>query len=186
MHPVSGDTVERLMLALAQKGAMWYGSEPVSVLQHSLQCAMLAERAGAPASLITAALLHDYGHVMHDEERAAAHGVDMRHEELAADHLMQWFGPGVTEPVRMHVPAKRYLCTAEPGYYDTLSAGSIQSLKVQGGPFSDAEAAAFIAQPHAPDAVRLRRWDEQAKIHGLATPGLEHFRSFLEGSRRVM
>jgi [1-hydroxy-2-(trimethylamino)ethyl]phosphonate dioxygenase len=181
---MSGSVVDTLLRNLAERGAAWYGSEPVSVLQHSLQCALLAEQENAPPTLIAAALLHDYGHVLHDDETAAARGRDMRHEVLAAKHLARWFDLPVTQPVLLHVPAKRYLCTAEPGYYETLSAGSIESLRVQGGPFTPAEADAFLREPNAAEAVRLRRWDEQAKIAGLPTPDLEHYRPFLEASLR--
>ena len=179
------EPVETALRLLAARGAGRYGAESqVSVFQHSLQCGLLAEQEGASAALITAALLHDIGHVLHEEERAAFRGVDMRHEALGETYLAQWFGADVTQPVALHVPAKRYLCATEPGYFDTLSPGSVQTLKVQGGPFTPAEADAFMARPHAAEAVRLRRWDEQAKVHGLPTPGAEHFLPYLNASAR--
>ena len=184
MPIAAGEIVGHLLATLASKGGARYGSEPVSVLQHALQCAALAERAGAPPALVAAALLHDYGHVMHDDEHAAARGRDMRHEVLAASYLARWFGPEVTEPIRLHVPAKRFLCTAEAGYFDALSAGSVQSLQVQGGPFTADEADRFIQQPGAAGSVELRRWDDLAKVPDLATPVLAHFRAALEACLR--
>src|SRR5690349_10824140 len=94
--------------------------------------------------------------------------------------LTRVFGPAVTKPVRLHVPAKRYLCLVEPGYASSLSPASTLSLALQGGRFQAEEVARFIAQPFAADAVRLRRWDEQAKVAGKITPRLGHFRPFLE------
>ena len=162
-----------------------YGGERVTQLAHALQCAAAAEAAGAPAALIVAALLHDVGHLIHDlGPRPAQRGIDDRHEERGAEWLARWFGLDVAEPVRLHVDAKRYLCGTEPGYFHGLSAGSVRSLALQGGPF-DAEAAArFVEQPHAADAVRLRRWDEAAKVAGLATPDLAHFVSALRACQR--
>jgi phosphonate degradation associated HDIG domain protein len=149
--------------------------------EHALQCAALAEAEGAAPELITAALLHDIGHLIHDLGAApAARGIDDRHEVLGCEWLAQWFGAGVTGPVRLHVPAKRYLTATDAGYFATLSFGSVRSLELQGGPFSAEDAAEFIDRPHAAQAVRLRRWDEGAKVPGLATPDLVHFRRYLE------
>jgi phosphonate degradation associated HDIG domain protein len=157
-------------------GGRQYGGERVTQLAHALQCAKAAEAAGASAPLIVAALLHDVGHLVHDlGPRPAERGIDDRHEERGAQWLARWFGPEVTEPVRLHVDAKRYLCAVEPGYFQGLSSGSVRSLALQGGRFDAEGAAAFIAAPHAQDAVRLRRWDEAAKVAGLATPDIAHF-----------
>jgi phosphonate degradation associated HDIG domain protein len=158
----------------AARGATQYGGEAVSQLDHALQAAWAAERAGDPPELIAAALLHDVGHLLHPD--------DERHEELGHRFLATAFGPAVTEPVRLHVPAKRYLCTAEPGYVETLSPESVRSLGVQGGSMSAAEAAEFRRGPHFEAAVRLRRFDEAAKVPGLATPGFGHFRKYLEAA----
>lgn len=160
-----------------------YGGERVRQLEHALQCAALAEAEGAAPGLVAAALLHDIGHLIHDLGREpAARGIDDRHEVLGQQWLAQWFGEAVTEPVRLHVPAKRYLTATDPGYFASLSAGSVRSLELQGGPFTPGDAAAFIARPHAMDAVRLRRWDEGAKVPGRVTPDLAHFRRHLEAS----
>lgn len=168
-------SVEEVFAMLAERGSARYGDERVSVLAHSLQSAVLAQEEGAAPALVTAALLHDFGHVLPEREAAAAEGVDMLHEELGAKWLARLFGEDVTMPIRLHVPAKRYLCAVEPGYFDGLSPASVRSLELQGGAFPAGEAEAFIRAPHAEAAVRLRRWDDRAKVPGLATPPLEAF-----------
>jgi len=175
--------IDRIFERFDLHGNKDYGSDRVRQLEHALQCAALAEAEGAAPALITAALLHDIGHLIHDlGDAPAARGIDDRHEALGREWLAQWFGDGVTEPVRLHVPAKRYLTSTDPGYFGTLSFGSVRSLELQGGPFTAQGAAEFIGQPYAAEAVRLRRWDEGAKVPGLATPGLAHFRQYLEAS----
>lgn len=175
--------IERIFERFDKHGGNDYGGERVRQLEHALQCAMLAETEGAPAPLITAALLHDVGHLIHDlGVSPAARGIDDRHELLGRQWLSRWFGEAVTEPVRLHVNAKRYLTATDEDYFATLSAGSVRSLALQGGPFSHDLAAGFIGLPHAPEAVRLRRWDEAAKVPGKFTPDLDHFRPFIEAS----
>jgi phosphonate degradation associated HDIG domain protein len=153
-----------------------YGLCDVTQKQHALQAAWLAEREGQGSAMIAAALLHDIGHLIHDlGDDPADAGLDDRHEELGHAWLARHFGAEVSEPVRMHVAAKRYLCAAEPDYFGKLSADSVRSLGLQGGPMSAAEAAAFRVSPHAAAAVQLRRYDEMAKVAGLKTPGVAHF-----------
>ncbi len=150
--------------------------EAVSALEHALQCADLALRAGATAQLTVAALLHDVGHFL--DRRPDDDGLsDDRHEHSGARWLARWFGPEVTEPVRLHVDAKRFLCAVRPGYLGSLSPASVNSLVQQGGPFSPREAAAFDSVPYARDAVRLRVWDDLAKIPGKNTAPLDHYLS---------
>jgi phosphonate degradation associated HDIG domain protein len=153
-----------------------YGLHDVTQREHALQAAWLAEQAGCPDALIVASLLHDVGHLVHDlGANPAADGVDDRHEERGHAFLEAWFGPEVTEPVRLHVAAKRYLCATEADYFARLSPDSVLSLSLQGGPMSGEEAADFAALPQAAAAVQLRRFDEQAKIKGQATPPVDHF-----------
>jgi predicted HD phosphohydrolase len=148
---------------------------------------MLAEADGASPALIVAALLHDIGHLLHDlPDDAPNAGVDDVHEELAYNWLRQHFGPEVTEPVRMHVEAKRYLCAAEPDYWDSLSDVSQQSLELQGGTFTMDQAHRFEQKPFFEDGVRLRRWDDRAKILGLQTPSLDHFLSYVGVVQRAV
>ena len=174
------DIVGELVGLIDGKGHRQYGLSHLNQRAHALQAALLAEQAGCPPALITASLLHDIGHMVHDlGEDPAARGIDDQHEALGHAYLAQHFGPAVTEPVRLHVAAKRYLCATEADYYARLSADSVLSLSLQGGPMSDAEVAAFRALPHAMDAVQLRRFDEGAKVKGLETPSAEHFASYI-------
>lgn len=171
---------QKILDLLATAGALRYGSEAVNQLEHALQCAMHAERTGGPASLITAALVHDIGHLVGPgDEGAAAMGVDMQHENVAAHWLVNHFPPEVTEPVRLHVAAKRYLCFAEPAYWAGLSPASRESLDVQGGAFSAGEADHFMRLPFAAEAIWLRRFDDAAKSPKLKTPDLAHFSTYI-------
>jgi [1-hydroxy-2-(trimethylamino)ethyl]phosphonate dioxygenase len=179
------DPIEQILAILQEKGGAEYGSERVTQLEHALQSAHLAEAAGAAPALIAAALLHDFGHMIHDLGRnAAERGLDDRHEVRGRDWLGQWFAEDVTAPVRLHVDAKRYLCAVDPGYFATLSPASVRSLQLQGGPFAVDRAESFIGLPHAPAAVELRRWDDTAKEPGRRTPDLAHFRTHLQTSLR--
>lgn len=162
-----------------------YGLSAITQKQHALQAAWLAERDGSTPAMIAAALMHDIGHLVHDlGQDPAAEGVDDEHERLGYEWLAAHFGPEVTEPVRLHVAAKRYLCGAEADYFAKLSSDSVRSLALQGGPMDAAEIEAFRAIPEWRDAVRLRRWDEQAKIRGLETPPVEHFMPHVAASLR--
>jgi [1-hydroxy-2-(trimethylamino)ethyl]phosphonate dioxygenase len=157
--------IDRIFECFDRRGGDDYGSDRVRQIEHALQCAALAEEADAAPTLIAAALLHDIGHLIHDlGDGPAARGIDDRHEMLGRDWLASWFGAAVTEPVRLHVDAKRYLTATDPGYFAILSPGSLRSLSLQDGPFSAELADAFTALPYAVDAVRLRRWDEGAKM----------------------
>ncbi|QEF98381.1 hypothetical protein Mal15_24330 [Stieleria maiorica] len=164
-----------------RRGDSEYGGEAVTQREHALQAASLALQADAKPSLIVAALLHDVGHLLHDlPDDAPDSGVDDHHESSGYHFLRPLFPDAVTEPVRMHVAAKRYLCAIDPDYRDSLSEPSRVSLELQGGPMTAEEAERFIGQPFAEDAVRLRKWDDEAKIAGLETPPLERFAEFLD------
>ena len=118
-------SLEEITNLLTQKGTAMYGREAVSQLEHALQCAALAESAGATNEIITACLLHDLGHLIHNlGEQAADEGIDDRHEYRAIPYFSHLFAKGVTEPIRLHVDAKRYLCFADKDYWGTLSAAS--------------------------------------------------------------
>lgn len=174
------DIAARLADILEGKGQRRYGLSGVNQLQHALQAALLAENAGCAPSLIAAALLQDIGHMVHGlGEDPAADGVDDRHEALGHAYLTPLFGAEVCEPVRLHVAAKRYLCGTEPDYFSRLAPDSVRSLALQGGPMSRGEAAAFRALPFAEDAVKLRRFDEGAKVKDRRTPSVVHFTPYL-------
>jgi gamma-butyrobetaine dioxygenase len=182
--------VDRLAGLFASEGAADYLGEPVTVAQHLLQAGALAAAAGAAPALVAAALLHDAGHLRGDDPladeaelsgRELMAGRDNDHGERGAAWLARWFPPAVTEPVRLHVAAKRYLCAAEPGYFALLSPASVYTLSLQGGPMPAAAAAAFAAAPYAADAVAVRRWDDAAKDPAADAPGFDAYRSLLQG-----
>jgi phosphonate degradation associated HDIG domain protein len=159
-----------------------YSGEPVTQLQHALQSALLAETNGADQELVVAAFLHDLGHMVDDHgEAPTLRGIDDRHEYVALPFLRGLFGAAVLQPIRLHVDAKRYLCARGDGsingaaYWAGLSADSKRSLELQGGIFTESEANAFISQPHAEEAVRLRLWDDLAKVRDARTPPLTHY-----------
>ena len=167
------------------KGHRLYGLSAINQRAHALQAAWLAEQAGCDAALITACLLHDIGHMVHDlGDDPAKDGIDDQHEELGEAWLTRWFGPEVTEPVRLHVAAKRYLCATEPDYFSKLSGDSVRSLALQSGPMTAAELAAYRDNPHAEAASKLRRFDEAAKVKGLETPPVAHFLPYVSACAR--
>jgi gamma-butyrobetaine dioxygenase len=180
--------VDAIAELFASAGAADYLGEPVTVAAHLLQAGALAEAAGAPPALVAAALLHDVGHlrgadVLADgievSGRELMAGTDNNHGERGAQWLAQWFPESVTEPVRLHIAAKRYLCTAEPSYFALLSEASVYTLSVQGGPMTEAEAAEFECARHAAEAVAVRRWDDQAKDPSADVPDFDWYRPLL-------
>ena len=176
---------DTILALLARGNAELYSGERVSQLEHALQCAHFAQQAGAEDALVVATLAHDIGHILAGGEYAAGRGIDGKHEQSGADFLARHFGPEISEPVRLHVAAKRYLCATDPGYFDRLSPASVRSLALQGGPMTAQEVQEFEANPFAMQAVRLRQWDEQGKIVGLKTPDLEHYRPMVEAALKA-
>ena len=165
--------IERLF---RDHGHIEYSGEGVSQLEHALQSAQLAENEGASEALVTAAFLHDLGHLLNRQgETPTARGIDDQHQYFAIPFLRPLFPAAVVEAIRLHVDAKRALCALDPGYYAALSEDSKRSLALQGGIFSPEEAKAFLAKPHAEDAMRVRRWDDRAKVAGAATPPIGHY-----------
>jgi predicted HD phosphohydrolase len=148
--------------------------------EHALQAAHFARGVAATPALVIAALLHDIGHlVVPVPDDLADWTQDARHQETGSAWLAGRFPPEVSEPVRLHVPAKRYLCRADARYFSQLSSASVVTLELQGGPMSAAEAAHFETEPYHEDAIRVRRWDDQGKIPGLPTPPLEAYRAWI-------
>ena len=179
------DVIDEIFATFRAHGDEAYLGEPVSQTEHALQTALFAERDGADPLLIASALLHDFGHLVHElPEDCADLGIDSVHEDVGAVWLGRYFGPAVTEPLRLHVAAKRYLCAVDPAYMAALSPASIKSLGLQGGPYDDEERAEFEREPFWREAVALRRYDDAGKIEGLETPPLEHYRPCLEAALR--
>jgi len=174
-----------ICVLFARKGGRAYAGEPVNQIEHALQTAMRAEDEGAGPALVTAALLHDLGHLLNDQgESPTLRGVDDLHQYAALPFLRALFDDDVLAPIRLHVDAKRYLCATRDGYFEALSADSKRSLVLQGGIYTPEEAKAFIAQPHAGDAVRVRLWDDLAKLENAVTPPLAHFVVSIEAAQR--
>lgn len=172
-------TITGICHLLESRGAVRQPSAAISLLEHALQTAWLAERAGAGSSLVCACLLHDLGHIL-DPDTASGDTHDPRaHGAHGAARLSGLFGPAVLDPIRLHVDAKRYLCYAHPGYALDLSADARLSLQVQGGAFTAEQARTFMQEPHAVDAVNLRLWDDQAHAAGVGTPALSHYAALL-------
>jgi phosphonate degradation associated HDIG domain protein len=162
------------------KGTARYGLEDISQLQHALQTAALAEAAREKPHFILAALLHDVGHFLSKQgENAADEGIDNAHEKIGAGWLRSRFGTEISEPVRLHVSAKRWLCATDPAYAASLAPDSIKSLALQGGAMREDETAAFLREPHAQAAIRLRRYDDLAKNPDARTHDFAHFLTFL-------
>lgn len=164
--------VDEIEALFARHGGESYG-EGVTMLQHALQTAALAQAEGADDSLVVAALLHDIGHFLQPTDDSYGYH---KHDRSGGEWLAKRFGPAVSEPVRLHVAAKRYLCATEAAYFRKLSAASVHSLGKQGGPMSAQEAAAFAALPRAAAAALLRRWDDGGKVDGLHVPDLMSYR----------
>jgi len=178
---MKNNIVLSILELLKTKGSsIQYGNEDVTQLDHALQCAQLAEINKLSKEIITAALLHDIGHLLYESEDPIHKGKDGHHENIGADYLSKYFTENVVLPIRAHVDCKRYLANFESEYYNALSEASKISLIAQGGPFSNAEAKNFIKKPFMKEAVQLRRFDDQAKILNKKTPTLEYFKHYLE------
>lgn len=171
LHPCLAE-IQRLF---DSRGTQIYG-DSVNQTLHALQCATLAEKEQADASLVVASWLHDIGHMQHrDAAAAVAQGSDDMHHALGAKFLSRWFGPEVSEPVRLHVQAKRYLCATEPSYLERLSPLSRQTLFIQGGPMTTQEALSFEKIRFHAEALRVRRWDDMGKQPNMVTKSHSHF-----------
>ena len=177
---------DEILEVFAKRGSGAYFGEGVSMTEHALQAAYFAQSAAAPPSLVVAALLHDVGHLVVDvPDDIADWTEDAHHEEIGSTWLARRFPPEVSEPVRLHVPAKRYLCATDARYFSKLSAASVATLKLQGGPMSAANVVLFETERFHKEAVRVRQWDDQGKVAGLVTPNLEDYRALIEGMARA-
>jgi len=174
------EVIDFIFDLFAQQGSREYMGEAVTMSQHMEQTAACALADAAPPSLVIAALLHDIGHFIGEHPiDALENGVDNNHEDVGANYLQACFPASVSEPVRLHVAAKRYLCATDSSYRERLSDASINSLQVQGGPMDAAEVQAFEANPHHRDAVRLRRYDDDGKVAGLTINPVASYRDML-------
>ena len=164
-----------------RRGADSYLGEDVTMSEHMLQSALLAEQAGAVDTLIAAALLHDIGHYTNEfPDDALEKGIDNHHDTAGAAVLKPWFPQIVVDCVRHHVPAKRYLCATDPSYFEKLSAASVHTLNLQGGPMNEAEVADFQTKDNLAAIVQVRLWDDGGKTAGIVTPEFEHYMALLQ------
>lgn len=169
-----GDIFER-------RGAESYLGEQVTMSQHMLQGAQLAENADASDELVAAALLHDIGHYTNEfPEDALELGIDNHHDEAGARVLERFFPSIVTDCVRHHVAAKRYLCATDGSYFGKLSDASVHTLNLQGGPMTEIEAADFAANPNLKAIVQVRYWDDEGKDPAVETPDFWHYAPLLQ------
>jgi phosphonate degradation associated HDIG domain protein len=177
----AAEKVATLFDYMERRGQSFY-DESVTQLEHACQCANQAQLHGGSTTQVASALLHDLGHFLLDEHNAENDFLeeDQNHEEVGADYLEPFFPEAVTTPIRLHVPAKRYLCTTDASYYDDLSEASKRSFRLQGGGMSNEERAAFECIPHYQDALQLRRWDDLAKVKGLEIPAINTYREIVQ------
>ena len=180
--PISSDNIIDFILDLfSRRGAEEYMGEAVSMAQHMEQSAACAVADGADDALIVAALLHDIGHFVGDFPIDSLEiGIDNYHEEAGAQFLTPFFPSSVTEPIRLHVAAKKYLCAVDKSYFERLSDASKQSLQVQGGPMNEADIHEFESNPHHQSAVKLRYYDDEGKVSGLDIKSIDQYREKLE------
>jgi phosphonate degradation associated HDIG domain protein len=172
---------EEISAIFAKRGSGAYFGESVSMTEHALQAAHFAQAAAAPPSLVIAALLHDVGHLVEDVPDDLADWIeDARHEEIGSRWLAARFPPEISEPVRLHVPAKRYLCATDTHYFSKLSPASVVTLKLQGGPMMAFEIAQFETERYYKEAVQVRQWDDQGKIAGLVTSSIADYGALIE------
>jgi [1-hydroxy-2-(trimethylamino)ethyl]phosphonate dioxygenase len=175
------NVTDEILSLFHRRGDEAYFGENVSTTEHCLQAAYFGQIAEAPPGLIVAALLHDIGHLIEDVPNDLADWtVDAHHERVGGRWLAQRLRPEVSEPVRLHVPAKRYLLATDSAYFAKLSPASVVTLKLQGGPMAAHEVAEFETERFYKDAVRVRQWDDQGKVAGLKTPGLSDYRDLIE------
>ncbi|MBV8032685.1 MAG: HD domain-containing protein [Betaproteobacteria bacterium] len=170
--------IQDILYLYKTRGADLHGGEALTQLDHALQCARLAEEAGSPPELVVACMLHDVGHLLARRSQSAYGGVDV-HAYLAVPLLRDLLPGAVVDPIRLHVDAKRYLCYSDPGYLEQLSPSSRRSLELQGGAFDAEGAHRFLREPHAEEAVLLRRFDDLARDPSRAAPPLSHYEPVL-------
>ena len=164
-----------------RRGAESYLGEQVTMSQHMLQAAQLAERTGCADDLIAAALLHDIGHYTSEfPDDAMDRDIDNRHEEAGARVLEPFFPATVTDCVRWHVDAKRYLCAVDPGYFERLSEASVHTLRLQGGPMTPEEVEVFSRHDNLDSIIQVRMWDEGAKDPTVDSPDFDHYAPLLQ------
>lgn len=177
--------VDQLLKWMSEKGGSNY-DESVTQFEHALQSGALARERGNPLTLVVAALLHDVGHLLADEHNGHEEFLftNLKHENIGARWLARAFRVEVTEPIRLHVDAKRYLCTVDADYYDRLSASSKRSFAVQGGRMSEDEIRRFRNEPYLEQALEVRKIDDEAKVSSAIVTNAATYRPLLLAAMR--
>ena len=175
---MSREIIEKIIKKY-QTNKNFYLGEKVTIAEHMIQTAMLAEKNNSPQSLICACLLHDIGHfIIKDPDQLVSKSVDGKHEDIAFNFLKNYFKPEVTEPIKLHVNAKRYLCR-EKSYYNLLSKASKISLELQGGKMNNDEAQKFVLLKHHKDAITLRKYDDEGKIPNMKIKNINDYKELI-------
>jgi 2-amino-1-hydroxyethylphosphonate dioxygenase (glycine-forming) len=171
-------TATEIIEIFNQKGGSDYAGEEVTQLEHACQAAQLAEAQGFDDEVILAAFLHDLGHLLDDEDVEMMEGYGVKdHEAVGADYLRErGFSEKIATLIQSHVAAKRYLCFVNQRYYDNLSHASKMTLAFQAGPMTAEEAKAFENNPLKNLIIRMRTWDEEAKVKDVPVPDLSVYR----------
>ena len=160
----------------ARRGGEEYLGEPVTMAQHMLQGATIAEQNGLPEEISVGALLQDIGHFTSEFGTYHPDDTEDRHHEDAGEAVLApFFPPVITDCVKYHVAAKRYLCATKPAYYARLSPASVHTLELQGGPMSTEEVAEFERNPNIEAIIQVRYLDEAGKRADMETPDFDHF-----------
>ena len=170
--------VDKIINKYQNNNSLYIG-EKVTITEHMVQTAMLAEENNTTESLVCACLLHDFGHfIIQDPDYLVTKSIDGKHENVAFNFLKNYFKPEVFEPIKLHVQAKRYLCRSK-SYWNILSEASKTSLKLQGGIMSDDEAKKFVSLKFHDDAILLRKYDDDGKIPNIKTKKIEDYRDLI-------
>ena len=182
MTPLDHSTIVAFIANIfIRRGSDSYLGEHVTMSEHMLQGAQLAEIAGAPETMVAGALLHDIGHYTNEfPEDALEQGTDTLHEEAGATVLDPFFPGTVTDCIRWHVAAKRYLCATDPDYFGRLSAASVHTLNLQGKPMDADEVTQFAKHPNLNAILQVRIWDDEGKVKNMPTPPFEHYAPLLQ------
>jgi len=156
-----------------------YIGEKVTMTEHMIQTAMLAEKNNSSSDLICSSLLHDYGHfILENPDDLIKKKKDGKHEELGYEFLKTYFTKDVVEPIKYHVKAKKYLARNKK-YFNALSEASKTSLKLQGGIMNNHEAKEFESNKFFKNSIELRKFDEEAKNKGLKIKTIHDYKNLL-------
>ena len=175
------DIIEKIISNFKNNKSLYIG-ENVTIAEHMIQSAMVAEKTKSKDSLICSCLLHDYGHfIVDDPDELVKNNQDGKHEDIGYEYLKKFFKKDIVEPIKHHVLAKRYLAR-DKKYYNRLSEASKVSLKLQGGVLNNKEAKIFEKDEFFKDSIKLRKFDEAAKKIGVNIKDISEYKNLLKSS----